>query len=161
VNLSLEDSVLSPQDLKATILEVRRYAKWFAQSAIKMRLAESNLEQQPVISPTAARLINEWAEQNPLSQKSLDALIANLEQLEATLPRITITLAGVAPASLKNTLVTWCRENIAPNILVDFRFNSTILGGMVVKYGSHVYDWSFRRQILAARGNFPEALRRV
>ena len=53
-----------------------------------------------------------------------------------------------------------CRP-VAPDVLVNFQFNATILGGMVVRYGSHVYDWSFRRQILAKRDTFPEVLRRV
>jgi F0F1-type ATP synthase delta subunit len=50
---------------------------------------------------------------------------------------------------------------VAPNMLVDFKFNSTMLGGMVVQYGSHIYDWSFRQRILDARDKFPEVLRSV
>jgi hypothetical protein len=32
---------------------------------------------------------------------------------------------------------------------------------MVVVHGSRIYDWSFRRQILATREKFPEVLRNV
>jgi len=62
---------------------------------------------------------------------------------------------------IQKNLVNWCRENIAPNILITFQFNATLLGGMVIRHGSNIFDWSFRRQILAARNNFPEVLRRV
>jgi hypothetical protein len=158
---NLQNNVLSPQDLKVTILEVRKYARWFSQSLVKTRVAGGVYADQPQVSPTAALLINELAAQKPLSSEILDGFIASLEQLEKTLPRITITLAAPAPGSLKKVLVSWCRQNIDPGVLVEFRFNATLLGGMVVRYGSRVYDWSFRRQILAARGNFPEILRHV
>jgi hypothetical protein len=158
---NLQNNVFSPQDLKVTVLEVRKYAHWFSQSLIKTKVAGGGYSNPPQISQAAAILINELAAQKPLSTEILDGFIASLEKLETTLPRITIILAAPAPASLKKTLVAWCRQNINPNILVEFRFNSTLLGGMVIRYGSRVDDWSFRRQILAARGRFPEVLRRV
>jgi hypothetical protein len=163
MKLNLQASVSSPQDLKSIILEIRQYAHWFAQYTVKVRASASDgkSEAPPAVSPTAAALIKEAAGKEQLSQKHLDVLIGGLETLENDSPRITITLAAPAPGSLKQALIEWCRQHVAPNILVDFRFNSTLLGGMVVQYGSHVYDWSFRRQILAARGRFPEALRRV
>jgi len=158
---NLRNSILSPQDLKVLILEVRKYSQWFGQNAVKAKVTGSGYVGQPQVSPAAAEAINELAAKAPLSTKSLDELIASLEKLEASLPTIIITLAAPAPAGLKKTLVAWCRQNINPGVLVEFRFNSTILGGMVVGYGSHVFDWSFRRQILAARAKFPEALRNV
>ncbi len=161
MKLNLQAKVSSPQDLRAITLEVRQYAQWFSQYSIKKRVSSSKSDAPPPMSETGVALIKELTDSKQLSQAGLDELIAALENLETTSPRITITLAAAAPNSLKKTLVAWCREQIEPNILVDFRFNSTLLGGMVVRYGSHVYDWSFRRQILAARGSFPEILRRV
>jgi F0F1-type ATP synthase delta subunit len=84
-----------------------------------------------------------------------------LREFEESAPHITLTLAAPAPNGLKKTLISWCRDNIDKNILVDFKFNATILGGMVVVYGSRIFDWSFKRQILAAREKFPEVLRNV
>jgi hypothetical protein len=162
MKLNLPANVSSPQDLKAIILEIRQYAHWLGQYAIKKRVSNnSKSDAPPAISQTAVTLIEALTHEKQLSQAGLDELIASLETLAATAPRLTITLAAPPAGSLKKTLVTWCRQHIGPNVLVDFRFNSTLLGGMVVRYGSHVYDWSFRRQILAARGRFPEVLRRV
>jgi F0F1-type ATP synthase delta subunit len=161
MKLNLQDSVYSPQDLKAIILEVRKYAHWAAQYTVKMRVSNDKSDLTPTISQTTTKIIKEWAEQNPLNEKSIGELISSLEALEANSPRITITLPAAPGNSLKKTLVMWFRQNIDADILVDFHFNSTLLGGMVVRYGSHVYDWSFRRQILAARERFPEVLRRV
>ena len=161
MNLNIPDSVLSQQDLKAAILEVKRYTRWFSQNTIKAKVAGQTPSQPLVVSETAALLIGELAKKKPLGQNSLDELIVALTALETSSPRITITLAAMPAGNLKKVLVGWCRKNIAANILVDFRFNATILGGMVVRYGSHVHDWSFRRQILAARDKFPEVLRHV
>lgn len=162
MKIKLPDSVSSTQDLKAVILEIRGYARWLSQASVKMKASGNNsYGEAPAVSEAAASLINDWTKDNQLSQKSVDELIATLEDFEATTPSMTITLAAPAPNSLKKALISWCRTNINPNILVNFKFNSTIGGGMVVACGSHIYDWSFKRQILAAREKFPEVLRNV
>jgi F0F1-type ATP synthase delta subunit len=74
---------------------------------------------------------------------------------------MTITLAAPATTGIKKQLTAWCRDNVAPDVLVRFEFNQTLLGGMVVRFGSHIYDWSLRRQILDGRTKFPEVLRNV
>jgi F0F1-type ATP synthase delta subunit len=159
--INLQNNIYSREDLKEVILEVKKYAGWYAQTAIKMQVTKNNTFEEPDFSPAAVNVVSEWAKENPISAKSLDALIETLENCLASAPVVVITLAAPAPNSLKKTLVEWCRQNIAPNVLVDVRFNATMLGGMVVQYGSHIHDWSFRRQILAAREKFPEVLRSV
>ncbi len=161
MNLKLPDNVSSPQDIKAIVLEIRQYARWFAHASVKKQVGGGKIAEPPAVSAGAVALIQGLAGGKPLTQPALDGLIDALEAFEAKAPHMTITLAAPPPASLKKTLVAWCRQHVAPDILVTFRFNSTLLGGMVVAYGSHVFDWSFRRQILAARGKFPEVLRHV
>jgi F0F1-type ATP synthase delta subunit len=162
MKLNLQDKVLSPQDLKALIFEIRKYARWYAQTAVKMQRAGDNGSYEPpAISHPAIGLLREWNEQQPLSKEHLEELLAAMEAFKDTAPQITITLAAPAPGSLKQALARWCRQYIDPNILIEFKFNATLLGGMVVRYGSHVHDWSFKRQIMAARNRFPEVLRRV
>jgi hypothetical protein len=161
VSLNLQNHIYTQQDLKAAIIEVKKYNSWFNQASIKMRVTKNNNYELPEISPVATIIINEWLEGNPPSQKNLEALVVALEDYEATAPRVTITLAAPPPNSLKQTITTWFRKNVDENLLVNFKFNATILGGMVVSYGSHVYDWSFRRQILASREKFPEVLKNV
>lgn len=157
----LPSSVTSIEDLKGIIMEIQAYARWFAAASIKQRVAaRSVVASPPTLSAESIALIKTVSSQQ-LTSKNLELLVAHLQNLVNTSPQLTITLAAPASASLKRDLVAWCREHIASSVLVNFRFNATILGGMVVQYGSHVYDWSFRRQILANRGHFPEVLRRV
>lgn len=159
--LVLPPSISSPQDLLALTLEVRSYARWYSHNTIKAKAKASRGSQAPALSPTTVELIRNWAGQQLLTQDRLDELIAALENYRDTAPTLTITLAAVPSGDVKRTLVTWCRENIAPNALVSFRMNATLLGGMVVRYGSRVFDWSFRREIIANRSKFAEVLRRV
>lgn len=160
-HLVLPDSVSSPQDLLALTIDVRAYARWFSHNSIKARASATRGSQAPAVSPVTIELIRNWTGEVLLSQESLDELIAALEKFRDTAPTLTITLAGPAGGELRKTLVGWCRANIAPNVLVSFRFNATLLGGMVVRYGSRVFDWSFRRQIIANRNGFTEVLRNV
>lgn len=157
----LPPSVSSAQDLTSLTLEVRSYAKWYSQYATAAKVKAKYKEEQPELSPTATELIRAWGKQSPLSQKSLDELIKTLEQTASHAPVMTITLAAPATTEVKRALVDWCRTNIHQDILVTFRFNSTILGGMVVRFGSKIYDWSFRRTILNERQKFGEMVTNV
>jgi hypothetical protein len=161
VKVNLQDNLSSRQDLKAVILEIRSYAKWYNQTSVKMRVSGGGDYEQPQFTQAAKEIVMDWNKQNTINAKSLDDLIAELENALAGAPNITITLAAPPPGSLKKLLTQWCRQNIAPDILVDFAFNSTMLGGMVVRYGSHIYDFSFRMQILSSLQKFPEVLRNV
>lgn len=159
--LSLPDSISSPQDLLALTIEVRAYARWFSHNTIKAKAQASRGSQAPALSPVTVDVVRKWAGNELLTQQGIDDLIAALETFRDTAPTLTITLAAAPAGDVKRTLVAWCRENIAPNALVSFSFNATLLGGMVVRYGSRVFDWSFRREIIANRAKFTEVLRRV
>jgi hypothetical protein len=155
MKLRLPKTVASQQDLGVLEREVREYAKWFAHEAIKKRADVKSNSESPVISVGAKELVRD------ATQAELEEIIDTLKRYGQEAPSITITLAAPPPNSLKTTLIDWCRENISPSVLVNFRFNATLLGGMVIHSGSRVFDWSFRRQILANREKIPEVLRRV
>jgi hypothetical protein len=146
----LPPSISTTQDLKSLIVEIRAYAKWAANQSIKERTGVKSDTAPPALSPIASELI--------AANDKFDDLIASLDHIAANAPRVNITLAAPPTKGIKTALTDWCRQNLAPDILVSFDFNTTILGGMVVRHGSHVYDWSFRRQILANRAAFPATL---
>jgi hypothetical protein len=161
VKLRLPDSVASSQDVTALQLELREYARWFTHESIKQRTNASHKSEAPVLSSACKELLAAEGGKKGYDRNSLDNLIKELEHYNRSASVITLTLAAPATGTVKAALVKWCRTNIAPDVLVNFQFNATILGGMVVRYGSHVFDWSFRRKILANRAAFPEVLRNV
>lgn len=157
----LPSSVSSLQDLNTLSLEIREYAKWFAHNAIKQRVHAKNATPPPILSSAGLEMIRSVSSSKLLSQKDLDTLLAEFEVLKLKAPTITITLAAPASKDVKESLVSACRLHIAHAAFVNFKFNSSILGGMVISYGSHVLDWSFRRQILENRLAFTEVLKSV
>lgn len=161
MSLRLPYSIASPQDLASLLGEIKEYAKWFNHESIRQKVAGSRPSTPPELTAGANELIRAWSQHSPLSRESFDKLVNGLEGYTKSSPLITFTLAAPASGELKKELVSWCRDNIAPDILVTFRFNATLLGGMVVQLGSSVFDWSFKRQILNNRTHFPEVLRRV
>lgn len=161
MNASLPPTICSMSDLTSLLLEVRTYAKWYGQVINASKVNVKFTEPQPELSETTAAMIRDHAKQTPLSPASLDQLISELETIAAQAPTITITLAAPAPAEVKKILVAWCRSNLHPTMLVSLRFNSTILGGMVVRSRSQIYDWSWKRALMSNRDRYAEVLSRV
>lgn len=161
MKLVIPDSVASAQDLAAVLADVQAYAKWASRELIKQKVAGKSAGSQPVISPEAADIIRSWSGGKDMTQTSIDGLVKALEDYKKSAPSVTITLAAVPSGEVKVKLVSWCRKNLAENVLVSFRLNRNILGGLVVAYGSHIHDWSFRRKLLEAEKPFSEVLNGV
>lgn len=161
MKLRLPESVATSQDVSTLQLELRDYARWFAHEAIKQRTNAHHASEAPTLSSACQEMLASHGGKKDVNRELLDSLIKELDRYTHTADVITFTLAAPPTASVKASLVKWSRTNIAPDILVSFQFNATILGGIVVRYGSRVFDWSFRRQILANRSSFAEVLRHV
>lgn len=157
----LTADIVSPQDLAALLVEIRQYNAWYQSEVIKQRTQVASQIIPPKISKTAVHLLGSVAVDGRLSPEALNQLLQALEHTKRTAPVITITLADLPTNDLRTKLATWCRANIAPEILVQFTCNRRILGGMVVRYGSKIHDWSFRTKLIANKGSLPEVLRRV
>jgi hypothetical protein len=161
VKLSLPEDIVSPLDLQGLIEELRQYTKWFRHAAIQSKQQSHSVADQPVLSAAADQLITNLTSRKSIDEASLEELLAGLVSYADSAPQVTITLAAPPSPSLKKQLAATCRRTIAPGVLVNCQFNGNLLGGMVVRYGSHIHDWSFRRQILANRQKFPKVLRDV
>jgi hypothetical protein len=160
MKIKLPDTVASAQDINSLIIELRDYNRWLTHETIKHQVGKGHASPAPEISASTQEVIRNLKQTTPTSH-DIDELIKSIDDQKKAAPSLVMTLAAPPSASLKSELVFWCRKNVDPNVLVTFMFNSTLLGGMVVRYGSHIFDWSFRRQILANRSKFPEVLRRV
>lgn len=158
---TLPPDICSIEDLEALIFELQNYASWYTHNSIKQTVNAKSAARPPVLSQSALLMLRGIVSGGLLTQAHLDTLIDQLVSYKNQAPTMTITLAAPAGQQLKARLTGWCRDTIDANMLVSFRFNSTILGGMVVQYGSRIFDWSFRRAIHTKRSAFPEVLRRV
>jgi len=141
--------------------EIDRMSVWFQQNTLKKQVTGGGFTGLPPLTKTAANLLNDWHSGEQVSQQSIDGLRQALADFAANAQFVTVTLAGLPPAKLKESIVVWFRQNVRADLLVDFNFNRTMLGGMVVRYGSQIADMSFKRQIMANSQKFAEVLRHV
>ncbi len=152
----------SPMRLHQVESELQEYAIWYSHSKVQRQVGSGQAgADAPKLSVQTLALLAEIQKQQPVTGDSFEAIMARLKQIGETAPTVTVTLAASPSEGLKKTIVGWLREQVNPNALVTFQINSAILGGLVVRLGSHLYDWSFRRQILDKKGQFAEVLNRV
>lgn len=161
--VTLPDTIASPQDLTSVIAELKQYTQWFVHESIRQRVTKrkSRSSTEPVLSEAAEELIRSASNHGMLNRQALDQLVKSLETTSKKATVVTFTLAAPITQPVKIQLVSWCRKNIGKEILVTFQHNSSILGGVVMRYKSRVFDWSFKQQIFANAKQFPEVMRRV
>lgn len=158
MKLKISEDIISPQDLQAVITELKQYSKWLIHNEVKLRVINKKDPNEPLLSIEASDLLNQWFNNQQLSATSLSKLVVSLDEYLVNANTIRITLAGMPSSGLKKRLTKWCRQSLSPSVLIDFRYNRSLLGGMVVNCGSHIYDWSFRRKILNSKDNLEEVL---
>ncbi len=159
--IQLPASIVTPQDIARLELELTGFIDWFQHNSIKQQMHVSKGAAMPGLSREAVELIRQSSIEGSLTQTGIESLQQSIIRIRQHAPTMSVTLAAPAGVQLKQQLVEWCRNEIRPDILIDFRFNATILGGMVVRYGSHVFDWSWRRAVLNNRSSFAKELRSV
>lgn len=157
MNIALPATVASRQDVARLRTEVERYRSWIQQYKNAMKRDIRYQHEQPALSDAATILIRQWLEAN----QTLDALIVELATIAKTAPSITLTLVGPAPASVQAQLVGWARSHLSEQMLVEFRWNAQILGGIVARTDTSIYDWSHRQLLMASRGKLVERLLHV
>ena len=147
MRFKLAPEVYTPQQLSLLIDELKRQLRQHSHETVKAEVGNKPLPGD--------------ANATAFDAKAAEVLLGELEELVKSAPRVHLTLAAMPSEGLKRQLADWMRENVSPTVLVEFNYNSALLGGMVVRIGSRIFDWSFRRQILASAGEFTKVLRHV
>lgn len=143
----------SPDQLLATAEEIHRYT-----SALGGK-AEANAKE--ALSEVALEVLQGLPESKQADRETLEDLRGQLEQLAESAPVITLTLAAPPTRGLRQELVAWLRTNVKAEVLVQFRVNPDIAGGMVIRAGSRIFDCSFRTRLLAQPERFAKRLQDV
>ena len=158
---TLSEDIISSEDLRSVIDELKDYQDYVRHDQIKAHLSKHASSTSPELSRPAASLIADAMEHHPLNHEEMMHLIAELEKIYASSPKVKIVLAAIPNHAIKKQITLWARANVDPEILIDFSYNQSLLGGMVVTAGSHIYDWSLRRQVLANQPKLYEMIAHV
>lgn len=152
--VALPPEVYSPDQLSALIMEARDLAATLRQQAALAKAGGTSAKQQvsPAVSEGLAKLAG------TISVESAEHVAKGLELLRNTVPTVRLVLAAQPNRQFKMKLVKWFRDEIHPQVLVVFIVRSDIAGGVVVQTVGHVYDFSFKRQLIAAKPRIAELL---
>jgi hypothetical protein len=157
MSLKLPASISTEQDLSMLVVEISECYKWLSHEAVKRKAGNKEVSSPPAMSEAASALVH----QSGASPEKLEELIKELELLQKNAKIITITFAAYPSNTIKQTMVSWFRKEISDDVLINFDYNRSLLGGMVVRVGSRVFDWSFRRNIIDGEAKFMEIYRGV
>ena len=154
----LSEAIISPEDLKSVINELKDYEVFFRHSQIKQHVVKRSAGQAPELSIAASELLSSAMEKKPLNITIIEQLITELERLLIKSPKIKIILAALPNHAVKKQLILWVRKNIKADALIEFSYNQSLLGGLVLTAGSRIFDWSLRQQLLNSQPKLNEMI---
>lgn len=162
MSFRLSEDIISTEDLRDVSEEIKRFKQWFSHNQIKLKVTQHHkAANRPELSDAAEDLLNQARDNKELTIAKIESLLDYIDDCLRKSPTVRITLAAIPSSAVKHQIVAWLRANISSSILTDFRFNTSLLGGMVVISGSHIYDWSVRRQLLDSKDKLSGVLSRV
>jgi hypothetical protein len=154
----LPAAVYSPQLLESVIYDLQFYLDWIRQNQIRKKVGAA-AKAQPNHSDETVLVIEAWLAGRPATLDLIEALLTHLKELK--LPQVHITLAALPNRSQRETIVKWFRTNTTPQVLVSFVADRNVGGGLVVRTPNHVFDYTWKQELVAGRDKLAGILKRV
>lgn len=158
VGFQLPAAVYSPQLLESVTYDIQYYLDWYRQNQIRKKVG-AHPKDEPNHSDETVLVIEAWLGGKPPTLESLEALLAHLRQLK--LPEVHIILAALPNRTQRETLVQWFRGNATAELLVSFVADRNLGGGVVIRTPNHVFDFSWKQELLAGADKLAGILKRV
>lgn len=136
----------SPEQLSAVIIELREYSSALRDMQVRAKMAKSEIT-PPHTSALLLGVIHS-TEANATDMTAIEKLLHQLEAIRDKAPTAHIMMAALPNRDLKRKLIEWFRTQIHPYMLLTFATRTDIGGGIIMQAGSHIYDYSFRQQLL-------------
>jgi hypothetical protein len=155
----LSEDIISGEDLRSVIEELKDYQDFIRHGHIRQHVSKrAGSKSGPDLSRGASEMLSQAMEHHPLNLEELDHLISELEAVYIKALQLKIILAAVPNGAIKRLLTSWIRQNLNDYSLIDFSYNQSLLGGMVVMIGSRIFDFSLRRELLVAQPKLNEMI---
>lgn len=158
MTVKLPDGITTPQQVEACLMDLEAYIGSVRDRSVRQTATQTNEAPPQLSAELVIVLAAAGLGENPNVQQleELKALVGTWREL----PIIEVTLPAIPGPTLRKQLVSWFRALGQP-VLVQFSFQRELAGGLMVRTPKRVYDFSFRRQIMAGREKLGEAMRRV
>lgn len=153
MNIQLPIDVYSPDQLSELLLQLQTYTGELRD--ILARAKSGGHTTNPDVPGGLAEILK-TAQIEPNNMTALEELAQQLQAVLNQSPVVHLVLAAMPGRPLKRQLTLWFRTEIHANTLITFAMRRDIGGGMIVTAGSHVYDLSLRRAVLANKQRITE-----
>lgn len=154
--MHLPVDLYSADQLSAAMLELHDYIGTMRDAAIRNKTSDSKARlEAPHLSALLLGLFR-GADIAPDDQRAAESLLHALELIRSKAPVVHVTLPALPNRTLKRKLTVWFRAEVHPHTFLTFATRSDIGGGIIVQAGSHVYDFSFRQQLLGNKHRIAE-----
>jgi len=159
-SVHLPVDLYSPEQLGAIIIELRSYIATLRDATVRAKTAHTQVDAPPHASALLLGAMH-GGSVKPTDAPALEKLLKELEAIRDKAPAVHLMMAALPNRDLKRKLTEWFRDKIHPYTLLTFATRADIGGGMVIQAGSHVYDYSFRQQILSHKSRISEIFNSV
>jgi hypothetical protein len=158
--IRLPIDLYSPDQLSAMVIELRGHASSLRDAAVRAKATNATVGAP---SHTSALLLGtlKSAGISATDQPGAEKLLKELEAIRDKAPAVHLMMAALPNRELKRKLTEWFRSEIHPFALLTFATRADMGGGVVIQAGSHVYDFSFRQQILGHKHRIAEIFKNV
>lgn len=159
----LPEDIYSPEHIDAVLVKLSQYAGIMRQKEHHQKLKVDGVGAagEDELAGNLEKLLDAAGLGQDPSSSDLENLEKALESFRRDAQVVHITLVAMPGPGLKKQLAEWMRKNLYHSLLVSFSFNREIVGGMVLRTNSHIYDYSWRASLLARREVLPGILRRL
>lgn len=137
--MTLPADLHSPDQLSELVMELRSYIDALRDTAVKNRSGAS------AGLPPMSTLLKQLFENATTTPEDL---LRELETMLKHSPVAHVILPAPAGKELRHQLIVWFRTEVHPQTLLTFTERRDIGGGVIVRAGSNIYDFSFKRLIV-------------
>lgn len=137
--LVLPDILVGKPDVMRVRRELEALQDYLHQAALRKQ------DPADIKLPKTSRLLDELAAANRLNllhRADHEQLMHELELLQDSAPTLHMSFSAEPSGAFLAKLMTWLRQNIAPNILVQVGLQPSIAAGCIVRTPNHQYDLS-------------------
>lgn len=159
--LKLPVDLYSPDQLGIIILEAGNHSSVLRDAAVRVQTTGTPDAVEPLHTSALLTGILHGNGLPANDHASMEALSKGLKLIRTQAPVAHLTLAALPNRSLKRQLTEWFRKEINPYMLLTFAVRTDIGGGVVLRVGSRIYDFSFRQQIVGNKHRIAEIFENV
>jgi len=160
VKLTLPDNISSPDQLLDFVDNLTAYQSYIRRLNVanKVKVGHPAKIEAPAMPVELISFLDTQFGDEGATIERLEKIKDFFLELRKDSPTVHIMMAFLPTTSERIMMTHWFRENIAPNILLNFSQNSDVIGGLIVRTKTKIFDLSFRTILLSNQKKLMELI---